>query len=194
MKAAQSITIHAPLQKVFLAAADLTRWPEFLPHYRHNRFFSQTPSGGVVEMSCWHAGIPVIWVSEFRIDARGRELRFTHLRSTLGAIAGTETVWTFTKETDGGVDVTVTHHPAGGWLVVAPHKALGRFLLPRITGKTLAGLKRKLEAQQHTEKSRLSGSSRPARKPRAAKSPASPKPVSRKRATKAKPARKRKQA
>ncbi len=187
MKAAHSVLVHAPLQKVFLAAADLTRWPEFLRHYRHNRFLSQTPAGGVVRMSCWHAGLPVTWTSQFRIDTRSRELRFTHLRSTLGAIGGGETVWTFVERSEGEVEVTVTHHPPGGWSAVSPGKALGRFLLPRLTAKTLAGLKRKVEAQQHAEKARAAGKPRPVRKKRPAKSSATPKS-----ATKTKPARKRK--
>jgi uncharacterized membrane protein len=192
MKAPHSITIHAPLHKVFLAAADLTRWPEFLPHYRHNRFLSQTPSGGVVEMSCWHAGLPVTWVSEFRIDARGRELRFTHLRSTLNAISGADTVWSFVESPEGSVEVTVQHHHAAGWPIVgrlAPNKTLGRLLLQRITGKTLAGLKRKVEAQQHAEKNR--SPSRP-RSKKAASSPTPPRKRVAKSAARTKSLRKRK--
>ena len=59
MNRTNSIIIHAPLSKVFAAAADLGRWPEFLPHYRYNRFIVQTPSGGTVKMSCVHAGVPL---------------------------------------------------------------------------------------------------------------------------------------
>ncbi|HVE15559.1 MAG TPA: SRPBCC family protein, partial [Chthoniobacterales bacterium] len=73
MNQVNCITIHAPLHKIFLAASDLTRWPEFLPHYRHNRFLSQTPSGGVVKMSSIHAGIPLSGIQEFRIDPERRE-------------------------------------------------------------------------------------------------------------------------
>lgn len=193
MKEAHRITIRAPLNKVFLAAADLRRWPEFLPHYRHNRFLSQNPSGGVVQMSCWQAGIPVTWVSQFRIDARRRELRFTHLRSTLGAIAGGETVWAFVEGPEGDVEVTVTHHPPGGWSALSPGKALGRLLLPRLTARTLAGLKRKVEAQQPARESRAASPTLPARKKRTAKSPAKTKPTTKaKPAAKAEPTRRRK--
>ena len=59
MNRTNSIIIHAPLSKVFAAAADSGRWPEFLPHYRYNRFIVQTPSGGTVKMSCVHAGVPL---------------------------------------------------------------------------------------------------------------------------------------
>lgn len=189
MKLVPSVTIRAPLSKVFLAAADLTRWPEFLPHYRHNRFLSQTPSGGVVKMSCMHAGVPFFWVSQFRIDARRHELRFTHLRSTLGATSGGEIVWTFEERPGGEIEVAIHHHPAPAWPVVGrlmPHKVLGGFLIPRLAEKTLAGLKRKVEAQQHAAKVRrvFAAPAKPARKSRLRRAAASRKP--------AKPARKAK--
>ncbi len=49
MKQTNEIIIRAPLKKIFTAASDLSRWPEFLPHYRYNRFLSHTPSGGIVQ-------------------------------------------------------------------------------------------------------------------------------------------------
>lgn len=79
------IIIHAPLNKVFVLAADLTRWPEFLPHYRYIRFVTHTPTGGIVKMCCVRRRILTTWTSDFRIDTVKHELRLHHLKSTLNA-------------------------------------------------------------------------------------------------------------
>jgi hypothetical protein len=50
----------------------------FLPHYRYNRFITQTPSGGIVRMCCVSSRINVRWVSEYRIDTANRQLHFLH--------------------------------------------------------------------------------------------------------------------
>ena len=77
MNLTDEITIRAPFIKIFAVAANLPRWPEFLPHYRSNRFISQTPSGGIVRMSCVSSRINVTWISEFRIDPANRQLHLS---------------------------------------------------------------------------------------------------------------------
>ncbi len=57
MKSSYETIIRSPMEKVFLTVADLARWPEFLPHYRYNRFIRQTASSGLVEMSCYRLGL-----------------------------------------------------------------------------------------------------------------------------------------
>ena len=101
MKQVNSITIKAPLNKIFLAASDLTRWPEFLPHYRYNRFLTHTPSGGTVRMSCVRSGLVTTWVSEYLIDTKRCQLHFEHLKSTLNASVGMKVVWNFKKKPNG---------------------------------------------------------------------------------------------
>jgi ribosome-associated toxin RatA of RatAB toxin-antitoxin module len=150
MKQANDIIIRAPLTKIFTAASDLARWPEFLPHYRYNRFLSHTPSGGIVKMSAVRSGLPTTWVSEYRIDTQNRQLHFRHLKSTLNATAGMEVVWSFEELANGAVRVSITHDlhrslpliglSASDWLI-------GKFFIHHIATKTLAGLKRKVEAQ-----------------------------------------------
>jgi ribosome-associated toxin RatA of RatAB toxin-antitoxin module len=146
-----SIIIHAPLNKVFAAAADLGRWPEFLPHYRYNRFTVQTPSGGTVKMACVHAGVRLTWLSEYRIDTERHELHFRHLRAVLNATRGMEVIWKFEERPEGGVQVSITHELELHWPVIGSllgNRILDGFFVRRIAEKTLAGLKRKLEAQQ----------------------------------------------
>ncbi len=62
MKTTNTITIRAPLAKIFATASDLPRWPDFLSHYRYNRFLSPMPWGGIVKMAAVRSGIPTAWV------------------------------------------------------------------------------------------------------------------------------------
>ena len=149
MKQTNEIIIQAPLNKIFTAASDLARWPEFLPHYRYNRFLSHKPSGGIVKMSCVRSGIPTTWVSEYRIDIARRQLHFHHLKSALNATAGMDVIWDFAELGKGAVRVRITHDlhrslplvglAASDWLI-------GKFFIHYIATKTLAGLKRKVES------------------------------------------------
>jgi ribosome-associated toxin RatA of RatAB toxin-antitoxin module len=150
MKQTNEITVHAPLGKVFAAASDLARWPEFLPHYRYNRFLSHAPSGGVVKMSWVRSGLPATAVCEYRIDTQNRLLHFRHLKSTLNATAGLKAAWSFKELPDGSVRVSITHEFHRKWpLLRLPMKdwIVRRYFIHDIAAKTLAGLKRKVEAQ-----------------------------------------------
>ncbi len=167
MKQTNEIIIRAPLKKIFTAASDLSRWPEFLPHYRYNRFLSHTPSGGIVKMSCLRSGLPTTWVSNYRIDTQKRQLHFHHLKSALNATAGMEVVWDFEEQRDGAVRVTITHElhrslplvglAASDWLI-------GKFFIHHIATKTLAGLKRKVEEATPAKEPAVKSRKAPARK------------------------------
>ena len=146
------IIIRAPLIKIFGVASNLLRWPEFLPHYRYNRFTSQTPSGGVVRMSCVSSRVAVKWISVYRIDTEHRELHFHHVKSTLNATRGMKIVWDFEELPDGFVRVRIKHdlEVKRTTMALAPATWIaGRFLIHDIAAKTLAGLKYKAEAQEY---------------------------------------------
>lgn len=151
MKQTSEIIIHAPVNKIFLAASDVARWPEFLPHYRYNRFLKQTPSGGILKVSCARSGVVTTWISEFRIDTEQRQLHFRHLKSTLNATQGMHIVWNFEELPDGdGVRVSISHDLQRPWLLIglaATDWVLGKFFIHDVAAKTLVGLKRKVEAQ-----------------------------------------------
>ena len=152
MNLTDEITIRAPLIKIFGVASNLPRWPEFLPHYRYNRFISQTPSGGIVRMSCVSSRMKVRWISEFRIDPKNRQLHFYHRQSTLNATRGMKVVWEFQELPGGFVHVSIHHRLDLKWLKIVSALAgwyAGRFLIHDIAKKTLAGLKRKVEAQEY---------------------------------------------
>ena len=93
MRTSNVTTIRAPLPIIFNTASDLARWPDFLSHYRYNRFLSPMPWGGIVKMSAVRTIIPTTWISEYRIDPEKRQLYFRHLRAAFNATRGMIVVW-----------------------------------------------------------------------------------------------------
>jgi ribosome-associated toxin RatA of RatAB toxin-antitoxin module len=147
MRTSNVITIQAPLERIFQVAADLSRWPDFLSHYRYNRFLSQMPWGGIVKMSAVRTGIPTTWISEYRIDTEKRQLYFKHLRSALNATRGMIVVWHF-EPTPEGIRVEITHDLELHWPLIGGFVGkyiVGLFFIHHIATRTLAGLKRKVE-------------------------------------------------
>jgi hypothetical protein len=152
MDLTDEITIRAPLIKIFGVASNLPRWPEFLSHYRYNRFLTQTPSGGIVRMSCVSSRINIRWISEFRIDTAHRQLHFHHRSSTLNATRGMKVIWNFEEMPGGFVHVSINHQHHPKWSSIGAALgswAAGRFFIHDVAGRTLAGLKRKVEAQEY---------------------------------------------
>jgi len=147
MRTTNAITIKAPLHVIYSTASDLTRWPDFLPHYRYNRFLSKMPWGGIVKMSAVRTGIPTTWISEYRIDTEKCQLYFKHLKSTLNATRGMVVVWHFTNTSD-GIRVEITHDLELHWPLIGGFVGkyiVGLFFIHHIATRTLAGLKRKVE-------------------------------------------------
>jgi hypothetical protein len=148
MRTSNAITIRAPLSLIFSTASDLTHWPDFLSHYRSNRFLSPMPWGGIVKMSAVRTFIPTSWISIYRIDPEKRQLHFEHLRSTLNATRGMIVVWHFT-ETSEGIRVEITHDLDLHWPLIGGFVGryiVGLFFIHHIASRTLAGLKRKVES------------------------------------------------
>jgi len=148
MRTSNAITINAPLPLIFSIASDLAHWPDFLSHYRYNRFLSPMPWGGIVEMSAVRTFIPTTWISIYRIDTEKCQLHFEHLRSTLNATRGMIVVWHFT-ETPEGIRVEITHDLDLHWPLIGGFVGkyiVGLFFIHHIASRTLAGLKRKVES------------------------------------------------
>ncbi len=148
MRTSNVIAIHGPLETIFHHASDLARWPDFLSHYRYNRFLSPMPWGGIVKMSAVRTFIPTTWISIYRIDTENCQLHFEHLRATLNATRGMIVVWHF-DETPEGVRVEITHDLDLRWPLIGGFVSkyiVGRFFIHHIATRTLAGLKRKVES------------------------------------------------
>jgi ribosome-associated toxin RatA of RatAB toxin-antitoxin module len=147
-----STIIYGPLDEIFITAADLPKWPEFLSHYRANTYISKMSWGGIIKMCCVRTppGLTMTWISRFEVDPDRRELRFEHLKSTFNATRGMKVVWTFTNVENNGIKVEISHELNLKWPIIGGFVAqyiVGSLFINHIATKTLAGLKRKIEAQ-----------------------------------------------
>ena len=142
--------MRAPLDRVFEAAAGVERWPELLAHYRWVRMLERRPDGGLVEMAAWRPfgpiGYPTWWVSEMRVDRGTPAVHYRHVR---GVTTGMDVVWRFVPRAD-GTDVSIVHEWTGpAWPLIsrpAAELVIGPIFVHGIASRTLAGLKRHVEA------------------------------------------------
>ena len=143
MHTGNSILMRAPRAKIFETAADLSRWPEFLPHYRYIHYYERSPERNLVKMAAVRTGIPIAWVSEQWIDRERWEVRFRHLKAFT---KGMEVVWTFAEGAE-GVLVSIVHDlqfrvralaPVADWII-------GGFFIEHVAGRTLECMKRHVE-------------------------------------------------
>jgi ribosome-associated toxin RatA of RatAB toxin-antitoxin module len=138
-----SILMRAPRAKIFEAAADLSRWPEFLPHYRYIHYYERSPERNLVKMAAVRTGIPIAWVSEQWIDRERWEVRFRHLKAFT---KGMEVVWTFVEGAE-GVQVSIMHDLKFRVPALAPvaDRIIGGFFIQHVAGRTLECMKHHLE-------------------------------------------------
>jgi ribosome-associated toxin RatA of RatAB toxin-antitoxin module len=149
MLAVDRIVIQAPLGSVFAVASDVERWPEFLPHYRWVRVLERRPGGALVEMAAWRPfgrfRYPAWWVSEMEIVPESA-VRYRHVR---GITRGMDVAWRFVPGPD-GVEVTIEHRWRGpAWPFIgrlAAEWVIGPVFVHGIASRTLAGVKRRVEA------------------------------------------------
>src|SRR5689334_7075371 len=106
MHKANSIVINASRDRIFEVAADLSRWPEILPHYRYIEYLEKGDDRNVVKMAAVRDGIPIAWVSEQIIDRETPQIIFRHLRAWT---KGMEVVWRFSGDPAGPVGVEIVH-------------------------------------------------------------------------------------
>lgn len=138
-----SILMRAPLERIFETAADLSRWPDILPHYRYIHYYERSPERNVVKMAAVRSGIPISWTSEQWIDRARRQIRFRHLKAFT---KGMDVVWNF-EETPDGVRVSIMHHLEFRVPPLAPVADLiiGDFFIAHVAGRTLECMKEYLE-------------------------------------------------
>ncbi len=156
MHTENTITINAPIERIFTLAADIQRWPDILPHYRFVRVLDQNTDGTrkVVEMAAARDGFPlggmkypVKWQSVQICDRAERKIYFKHL---VGIAQGMWVVWTLVPDPSGqGVQVSIGHdltYPLpvlNGWFA---RDLVGRGFVQSIAGRTLATIKQIAEA------------------------------------------------
>jgi ribosome-associated toxin RatA of RatAB toxin-antitoxin module len=141
-----AVVIKAPLERIFQTASDLNRWPDILPHYRWIRFHEQSAASSIVNMAAWRGIIPIQWTSEYRIDTDKTEMHFNHLKAFT---KGMHVVWRFTPTAD-GVKVSILHDLENRIPVLSRfinEYIIGRFFIGPVANKTLAYMKKHLEAE-----------------------------------------------
>lgn len=149
MRTVDRIRIAAPLDRVFVVAADVERWPDFLPHYRWVRMHERRPDGGVVEMAAWRPfGIvkyPTWWLSEMQADPATRTVRYRHIA---GITKRMDVQWTVGGR-DGAAEVQIVHEWNGPrWPLIgriAAEWVIGPVFIHGIASRTLAGVRRRAE-------------------------------------------------
>jgi ribosome-associated toxin RatA of RatAB toxin-antitoxin module len=142
--------VRASAARVLAHAADVERWPEWLPHYRWVRFHERRPDGGLVEMAAWRPfglfNYPTWWMSEMTIERDAPRIRYRHVR---GITVGMDVAWEFSPDAD-GVEVTITHRWDGpAWPLIrrpAAEWVIGPVFVHGIASRTLAGIARAAEA------------------------------------------------
>jgi ribosome-associated toxin RatA of RatAB toxin-antitoxin module len=150
MRTVDLIRTSAPLDRAFAAAANVERWPEFLPHYRWVRMLERHAQGGLVEMSAWRRfgplGWPTWWVSEMHVVAAEHVIRYRHVR---GITTGMDVEWRLTPDGD-GTDIRIVHEWRGPrWPLIggiAADLVIGPVFIHHIASRTLAGVRRRAEA------------------------------------------------
>jgi len=135
--------MNAPKLRIFEVAADLEKWPTFLPHYRYIHYLERGSNRNVVRMAARRGNIPVSWVSEEVIDPDKYEVRFRHLKAWT---KGMEVVWTFVEQPS-GVLVSIAHdlHFRVPPLSPIAEPIIGGFFIGYVANQTLKHMKAYVE-------------------------------------------------
>jgi len=145
----------APADVCFRIAADVERWPEFLPHYRWVRFRRRDGfASGLVEMAAWRPfgplKYPTWWMSEMNHDAAARVIRYRHVD---GITRGMDVIWEVRPMDSGRTRLRIVHEWDGpAWPIMgrsAANLVIGPHFVSHIAGRTLAGIA--AEAQRRAE-------------------------------------------
>jgi len=138
------------MDRVFRLAAEVERWPEFLPHYRWVTMLERGTKGGTVEMAAWRPfGLlkyPTWWVSEMEILRDRHEVRYRHVR---GITTAMDVVWKLVPAGE-HVEVTIVHEWSGPrWPLIggiAANWVIGPVFIHGIASRTLEGIRRQAES------------------------------------------------
>lgn len=149
--------MDAPVEACFRTAADVERWPEWLPHYRWVRFLRKDRfATGHVEMAARRAfgplSWPVWWASEMHVDEARPAVIYRHVA---GITTGMDVVWSFEDVGDGRTYVRIVHEwdegprwPLPGFLRRWIGNAIiGPVFIHHVASRTLAGIRRAAEAR-----------------------------------------------
>lgn len=145
------IEIAAPPGIVFRHAADIDRWPEILPHYRYVDVLFWADVEALprrVSMGARRLRFPVHWTS---LQWRKPELYRVRYRHIAGVTRGMDVEWRIEPGAGGTSIVTIDHalaEPQGLLRWRFAQYVAARFFVRHIADRTLAGIKRHIEANR----------------------------------------------
>jgi len=158
MRTHNEIFIAAPLARCFEAARDVERWPEILEHYSEVCLTHRPREGTAVgtpgplrvlmraRRDFGPLAYPIWWESEMEIDEPGAAVRYRHVR---GVTTGMDVEWRLTAR-DGGTKIVIGHEWSGPpWPLIgrlAAERVIGPHFVHVVADRTLAGIKRAVEA------------------------------------------------
>ena len=144
------------MAECFRAAADVEKWPLILPHYRWVTFHTKADFGtGQVEMAARRQfgplPYPVWWVSRMRLDRTGMRVLYHHVD---GITRGMDVEWSFHEVDADTTRIRIVHEWSEGPAWPLPRFArraiadriIGPIFIHHVAGRTLAGIRRHVEA------------------------------------------------
>jgi len=142
-----SITIGAPVDRVYDLGARIEDWPETLPHYRWVTILRDEGTRRIVEMAASRDGFPVKWTSIQELDPNRRAIRYRHVR---GISRGMVVAWSI-EPGPAGTEVRIVHDFDPPWPrppgpLVARY-IVGDMFVRNVADKTLRHIKRIAESE-----------------------------------------------
>jgi ribosome-associated toxin RatA of RatAB toxin-antitoxin module len=143
MHQTNAIIMNASEEAIFEAAANLERWPTFLPHYRYIHYYQRGPARNLVKMAAYRGFVPIAWVSEQIIDREHRQIIFKHLKAWT---KGMNVVWRF-RRLPVGVHVEIVHDLSFRVPLLAPlaERIISGFFINSVATRTLQCMKAYVE-------------------------------------------------
>jgi hypothetical protein len=148
MNTTNRIFIQAKPAKVYEAAWRIEDWPRLLQHYRWVTVFSSKASLRKVEMAASRDGFPCRWQSDQILYPKQKKVYYLHTNSFW--TTGMKVWWILKPGKKGGTEILLTHEmpPKNNALARWFYSfVVGHLFVENIADKTLAGIKRHLEAQ-----------------------------------------------
>lgn len=137
VRSTAEIWVQAPPAELYELVSDLSRWVEYLPHYRYVRILEHENGTTRAAMSARRGRIPVFWEAVQTLDPNARTIRFRHVR---GITRGMDVVWSFIPER-GGTRARVDHELTFRVPVVGPwlaERVIAREFIEPIVARTLS--------------------------------------------------------
>lgn len=147
METENRISMEAPWERVFKAALEVERWPEFLAHYRRVEAGPWRRGEREVRMAASRDGFPCRWTAQQRPQRAKKRILYRHTHSTF--TQGMEVCWSFRPQGPRRTEVRLSHAmPAGGpglgWF---RQRVVGGLFVHPIAERTLLGVKRLVEGK-----------------------------------------------